>query len=62
MTSAERILRAVRSVPLDPEWVEETVNRLERLVAGGDETGLADSVLGLITDRDAFARDIEFDV
>ena len=61
-TSAERILRAVRTEPLDPDWVEETVNRLERLVVGGDETGLADSVVGLITDRDTVIRDLEVDV
>jgi FlaA1/EpsC-like NDP-sugar epimerase len=61
-TSAERILRAVRTVPLDPEWVEATVNRLERLVIGGDEAGLARSVVELITDREPVDSDVEVDV
>jgi FlaA1/EpsC-like NDP-sugar epimerase len=61
-TSAERILRAVRAEPLDPEWVEATVNRLERLVVGGDETGLAHSVVGMITDREPVEPDVEVDV
>ena len=38
------------------------MNRLERLVAGGDETGLADSVVALITDRETIVRDLEVDV
>jgi FlaA1/EpsC-like NDP-sugar epimerase len=61
-TSAERILRAVRVEGLDPDWVETTVNRLESLVVGGDETGLAHSVVGLITEREAVARNVEVDV
>ena len=44
----ERIVRAVRSQPLDPVWVEETVARLERLVASGDEAGLAEHVVELM--------------
>jgi FlaA1/EpsC-like NDP-sugar epimerase len=47
-TSAERIVRAVRAQPLDPEWVEETVRRLETLVASGDEAGLAEHVVELM--------------
>jgi FlaA1/EpsC-like NDP-sugar epimerase len=47
-TSAERIVRAVRSTPLDPDWVEETVRRLETLVASGDEAGLAEHVVELM--------------
>ena len=46
-TTAERIVRAVRAAPLDPEWVEETVQRLESLVAAGDEAGLAEHVVEL---------------
>ena len=61
-TSAERIVRAVRADPLDPEWVEETVESLERLVIGGDEAGLADRVVELITDRDSFIVEAEADV
>jgi FlaA1/EpsC-like NDP-sugar epimerase len=50
-TSAERIVRAVRAEPLDPDWVETTVERLTGLVAGGDEAGLAARVVELIADR-----------
>jgi FlaA1/EpsC-like NDP-sugar epimerase len=52
-TSAERIVRAVRAQPLDPDWVETTVERLTALVASGDEAGLATRVVELIADRPA---------
>jgi FlaA1/EpsC-like NDP-sugar epimerase len=52
-TSAERIVRAVRSQPLDPDWVETTVDRLTKLVAAGDESGLAARVVELVDDRPA---------
>jgi FlaA1/EpsC-like NDP-sugar epimerase len=47
-TSADRIVRAVRSSPLDPDWVEVTIKRLEALVASGDEAGLAEHVVELM--------------
>ncbi len=47
-TAADRIVRAVRAKPLDPDWVEETVARLEALVASGDEAGLAEHVVELM--------------
>ncbi len=50
-TSAERIVRAVRPAPLDPEWVDQTVERLTDLVASGDETGLATRVVELTAAR-----------
>jgi FlaA1/EpsC-like NDP-sugar epimerase len=50
-TAADRILRAIRDEPLDPDWVEQTVEGLERLVGAGDETGLAERVVELVTDR-----------
>jgi FlaA1/EpsC-like NDP-sugar epimerase len=50
-TSAERIVRAVRAHPLDPVWVERSIERLEALVAGGDEAGLADRVVEVVTER-----------
>jgi FlaA1/EpsC-like NDP-sugar epimerase len=50
-TAAKRILRAVREVPLDPDWVQETVDRLERLVMAGDEANLAERLVELVTDR-----------
>src|SRR5215211_3356692 len=50
-TTADRILRAVREQPLDPHWVETTVQRLESLVASGDEAGLADRVVEVVSER-----------
>jgi FlaA1/EpsC-like NDP-sugar epimerase len=47
-TSADRIVRAVRSTPLEAEWVEDTVSRLLTLVASGDEAGLAEHVVELM--------------
>jgi FlaA1/EpsC-like NDP-sugar epimerase len=61
-TSAERILRAVRAQPLDPDWVTETVERLERLVVAGDEAGLAERVVELTIERESLAIDVELDV
>ncbi len=49
-TAAKRIHRAVREAPLDPEWVESTLNSLEHLVMAGDEANLAERVVELITD------------
>jgi FlaA1/EpsC-like NDP-sugar epimerase len=48
-TAARRISRAVRSTPLDPEWVESTLNSLEHLVMAGDEANLAERVVAMIT-------------
>jgi FlaA1/EpsC-like NDP-sugar epimerase len=48
-TTAERIVRAVRTTALDPDWVEDTVARLESLVASGDEAGLAEHVVELMS-------------
>ena len=50
-TTAERIVRAVRPRPLDPDWVESSVERLEALVAAGDEAGLAERVVEVVTER-----------
>ncbi len=47
-TAAKRINRAVRKVPLDPEWVESTLTALEALVLAGDEANLAERVVELI--------------
>jgi FlaA1/EpsC-like NDP-sugar epimerase len=47
-TTAERIVRAVRPAPLDPDWVERTVRELEVMVASGDETNLAVRVVELV--------------
>jgi FlaA1/EpsC-like NDP-sugar epimerase len=48
-TAARRINRAVRNKPLDPEWVESTLNSLEHLVMAGDEVNLAERVVEMIT-------------
>jgi FlaA1/EpsC-like NDP-sugar epimerase len=50
-TSAERIVRAVRAQPLDPDWVETAVERLTSLVASGDEAGLAARLVEVVSDR-----------
>ena len=47
-TTADRIVRAVRSQPLDPDWVEQTIDDLLELVAAGDEAGLAEHVVALM--------------
>ncbi|HEU5141770.1 MAG TPA: nucleoside-diphosphate sugar epimerase/dehydratase, partial [Solirubrobacterales bacterium] len=48
-TAAKRIHRAVRATPLDPEWVEATLNSLEHLVLAGDEANLAERVVAVIS-------------
>jgi FlaA1/EpsC-like NDP-sugar epimerase len=50
-TTAERIVRAVRKRPLDPDWVVRSVERLETLVAAGDEAGLAERVVEVVEER-----------
>ncbi len=39
----------MRETPLDPDWVEATLNSLEHLVLAGDEANLAERVVELIT-------------
>jgi FlaA1/EpsC-like NDP-sugar epimerase len=48
-TAAKRISRAVRETPLDPDWVEKTLNALEHMVLAGDEANLAERVVEMIT-------------
>ena len=52
-TASDKIVRAVRRAPLDPEWVSGTVERLERLVVAGDETSLAAQTVELVSQRGA---------
>jgi FlaA1/EpsC-like NDP-sugar epimerase len=59
-TSAERIVRAVRAVPLDPDWVERTIEFLESMVASGDEAGLAEQVVAMVGEQRT-ATSIEID-
>jgi FlaA1/EpsC-like NDP-sugar epimerase len=48
-TAAKRILRAIRETPLDPEWVDSTLNNLEQLVLAGDEADLSERVVEIVT-------------
>jgi FlaA1/EpsC-like NDP-sugar epimerase len=48
-TAAKRIRRAVRAVPIDPDWVDSTLNSLEQLILAGDEANLSDRVVEMIT-------------
>ncbi len=48
-TAAKRILRAVREVPIDVDWVDQTLIRLEGLILAGDEADLAERVIEMIT-------------
>ena len=50
-TAADKIVRAVRRVPLDPEWVGGAVDRLEALLREGDEAHLAEKTVELVTER-----------
>src|SRR3954454_4646506 len=50
-TSADRIVRAVRTRPLDPDWVVRSVDRLEAFVGSADEAGLAERVVELVEER-----------
>ncbi len=50
-TRADRIQRAVRDAPLDPDWVEGAVGRLERLLASGDEAGLAERTVEMVAEH-----------
>jgi len=48
-TAAPRIVRAVRATPFDPLRVDETMRELRALVESGDETNLAERVVGVIS-------------
>ena len=58
-TAAERIVRAVRPAPRDPEWVNSTLTRLEGLVTAGDEANLAQQTVDLIVERRAGALSVD---
>ncbi len=47
-TASKRIMRAVRSEPIDSAWVENTLDRLEQVVRTGDESDLAETVVGIV--------------
>jgi FlaA1/EpsC-like NDP-sugar epimerase len=48
-TAAKRIRRAVRETPIDPDWVDSTLNGLEQVILAGDEADLAERVVEMIT-------------
>jgi FlaA1/EpsC-like NDP-sugar epimerase len=50
-TAAEKIVRAVRRAPLDPEWVAAAVAKLEKLVREGDESTLAEQTVHVVAER-----------
>jgi FlaA1/EpsC-like NDP-sugar epimerase len=58
-TAADRIVRAVRQAPLDPEWVNGTLTRLESLVSSEDEADLAVQTVQLVTQRRAAALPVD---
>jgi len=60
-TAARRINRAVRSTPLDSEWVESTLNALEGMVLAGDEANLAERVVELISARGGDSARVAYD-
>jgi FlaA1/EpsC-like NDP-sugar epimerase len=60
-TAAKRIQRAVRETPLDPDWVESTLNSLEHLVLAGDEANLAQRVVEMITAPGGDAAAVVYD-
>jgi FlaA1/EpsC-like NDP-sugar epimerase len=60
-TAAEKIVRAVRGAPLDPEWVESSVQKLETLVREGDESCLAEQTVELVSERIRSATELRLD-
>jgi FlaA1/EpsC-like NDP-sugar epimerase len=46
-TGAERIMKAERP-PLDPDWVENVLEQVERIVAEGDEAFLTERIGELV--------------
>ena len=60
-TASKRILRAVRDAPLEPDWVETTLDSLEHLVMAGDEANLAERVVAMITASGGQAATAVFD-
>jgi FlaA1/EpsC-like NDP-sugar epimerase len=58
-TAADKIVRAVRRAPLDPEWVSGAVSRLERLVQEGDESDLAEQTVDLVSERATAAARVD---
>ncbi|HVV90539.1 MAG TPA: nucleoside-diphosphate sugar epimerase/dehydratase [Solirubrobacterales bacterium] len=60
-TAAKRINRAVRTAPLEPDWVDSTLSALEALVLAGDEANLAERVVDLIASPGGDATKVVLD-
>jgi FlaA1/EpsC-like NDP-sugar epimerase len=58
-TASDKIVRAVRRAPLDPEWVSGTVGKLEQLVREGDEENLAEQTVDLVSERRSAALSVD---
>jgi FlaA1/EpsC-like NDP-sugar epimerase len=58
-TASDKIVRAVRRAPLDPEWVSGTVGKLEQLVREGDEENLAEQTVDLVSQRRSAALSVD---
>jgi FlaA1/EpsC-like NDP-sugar epimerase len=50
-TGAEKIVRAVRGVSVDPEWLEGWLEKLDQLVREGEESNLAEQTIELVAER-----------
>ena len=53
--------RRARRSPLDPDWLEETINGLEDLILAGDEADLSEKVVAMVTAPGAEAAPVAHD-
>ncbi len=60
-TAAKRINRAVRTKPIEPNWVDSTLSSLEALILAGDEANLAERVVELIAQPGGDATKVVLD-
>jgi FlaA1/EpsC-like NDP-sugar epimerase len=58
-TASDKIVRAVREAPLDPEWVNGTLGRLEGMIRDGDEALLAEQTVELVSARRSTALPVD---
>ncbi len=47
-TASKRIMRAVRDEAIEAEWVEQTLDQLERVVQTGDESNLGEMLVEIV--------------
>jgi FlaA1/EpsC-like NDP-sugar epimerase len=60
-TAAKRINRAVRTMPIEPNWVDSTLSSLEAMILAGDEANLAERVVELIAQPGGDATKVVLD-